>query len=140
MLAKTNSGAAKLATVDDTTPRDSFTGGKSSWQRGQRARLDRERDHKPVRDRGRERDRPAPVVAATTEQTSTTTLGQFRRKLESRSQRAGGTSGQARLAEAVLLRVERVVAQSQPDREPGSRAQGQRLRLHRRRALRKAVL
>ena len=39
-LAQTNSGAAMLATVDDTTPPDdSFTGGKSSWWRGQSARL-----------------------------------------------------------------------------------------------------
>ena len=95
VLVKTNSGAAKLATVDDTRPPDdSFTGGKSSWWRGQRARLIQKRHHQHVRGRGRERDWLAPDIGATAEQTSSTIPGQRRRKLESGSHRAGGASGQ----------------------------------------------
>ena len=135
MLAKT--ALAPPSWLPSTTR---HTGGKSSWWRGQRARLARKCHLQLDRDRIQERDQSAQNIGATAKQASSTIPGQRRRKLESRSHRARGASGQARLAETVLPRLERVVAQSQLDNGLGPRAQWQRPPLHHRQALRKAVL
>ena len=130
VLAETNSGTAKLVTVDNTAPpNDSFTGGKSWWWRGQRARLAGKRHRQLDRDQSQERDRPSPDIGATAKQTSSKIPGQRRRKWWSGPGRAGSASGQARLSEA----VHRVKLTAD------LRAQRQRPRLHYRQALRKAV-